>query len=294
MTRLPLKSVRAVSAGLRHAVTVSDSGVVQNWTRRPDYQRFHGTDHIVNLSAVREDAGLVLGCSTGAYHSVVWTDSGHVAVWGDLRFGLGGPLSAPKTDANSAPEVHWIPNRFFGNERVLSVMSGWSHILALTELGNLYTWGRADFGQLGRTLTEASAPSTPSTSGDKPTVWPIKGKTFDPVPGRVIFGCTSEPQSPTEEVHITRVVAGSEHCLALDERQRLWSWGWNEHGMCGIGQVAEADNQTSDFSIRPLDPSDSDWCLKRPFLVRFPDPKPFPRILNIGSGYGHSFAVVGT
>uniref|UniRef100_A0A0X3NSJ8 Secretion-regulating guanine nucleotide exchange factor n=1 Tax=Schistocephalus solidus TaxID=70667 RepID=A0A0X3NSJ8_SCHSO len=173
-------------------------------------------------------------------------------------------------------------------------MSGWSHILALTELGNLYTWGRADFGQLGRTLTEASAPSTPSTSGDKPTVWPIKGKTFDPVPGRVIFGCTSEPQSPTEEVHITRVVAGSEHCLALDERQRLWSWGWNEHGMCGIGQVSEADNQTSDFSIRPLDPSDSDWCLKRPFLVRFPDPKPFPRILNIGSGYGHSFAVVGT
>jgi protein ATS1 len=38
---------------------------------------------------------------------------------------------------------------------------------------------------------------------------------------------------------VRKVVAGSEHCLALTEGGGVLAWGWNEHGSCG--QEGEAD-----------------------------------------------------
>ena len=37
---------------------------------------------------------------------------------------------------------------------------------------------------------------------------------------------------------VRKARAGSEHCLCLSEAGEVWSWGWNEHGNCGLGEVS--------------------------------------------------------
>lgn len=100
----------------------------------------------------------------------------------------------------------------------------------------MYTWGRNTYGQLGR-LSSSDAH----------------------IPERI-----------TDLEGIISVAAGSEHSMALDKHGQLWTWGWNEHGSCGNGNV---ENQ-----FRPVNISHY-----------FPG-----KVQSIGSGAGHSFAVVRT
>ena len=36
---------------------------------------------------------------------------------------------------------------------------------------------------------------------------------------------------------VRKALAGSEHCLSLTEEGSVWSWGWNEHNNCGLGDT---------------------------------------------------------
>lgn len=86
--------------------------------------------------------------------------------------------------------------------------------------------------------------------------------------GRVSSNDSFTPERIIELEGIISIAAGSEHSMALDRNGQLWTWGWNEHGNCGNGST---ENQ-----IRPVNISNY-----------FPG-----KICSIGSGAGHSFAVV--
>lgn len=36
---------------------------------------------------------------------------------------------------------------------------------------------------------------------------------------------------------IKQCAVGSHHMFVLDEDNVIWSWGWNEHGNCGNGEL---------------------------------------------------------
>ena len=76
------------------------------------------------------------------------------------------------------------------------------------------------------------------------------------------------PQKVPGLKNIKSIVSGSEHCLALGESGELWTWGWNEHGSCGNGTQV---NQSSPVNISHYFKG---------------------KIRSIGSGAGHSFALV--
>nr|CDS25412.1 secretion regulating guanine nucleotide exchange [Hymenolepis microstoma] len=206
---LPLNNLKfsSVAAGLRHVVAVADFNKVLEFKG--------GTTRDLLI----EKSIKVTSCSAGAHHSVISTADSKVGVWGDNRFGQCGPLI---NDCPCRPKkangIQWISSQYFNNENIIDVQSGWSHILALTESGKVYSWGRSDFGQLGRTILN---PDTSSSS----SLWPQKGLVFDPTPQLVQIGTSSSIRS---------ISAGAEHSLALTEDGQLWTWGWNEHGNCGI------------------------------------------------------------
>ena len=54
--------------------------------------------------------------------------------------------------------------------------------------------------------------------------------------GRNDYGQTSCTLA-SENVKISQISSGYEHCLAQSDNQELYSWGWNEHGNCGIGHT---------------------------------------------------------
>ena len=40
-----------------------------------------------------------------------------------------------------------------------------------------------------------------------------------------------------QNIVFTQISSGYEHCLAISDSQDLYSWGWNEHGNCGLGHT---------------------------------------------------------
>lgn len=98
---------------------------------------------------------------------------------------------------------------------VLQVAVGKSHGLLLTNEGVVYSWGTDNvLGQLGR-----QAPSPKEE---------LK-------PGPVIIGESQKMET------IVQIACGKYHSLALDENGRLYSWGSNHGGQCGIHCEGEQD-----------------------------------------------------
>lgn len=58
-----------------------------------------------------------------------------------------------------------IPHNYFGGERVTWLRAGWTHCVVGVASGAVYSWGRADYGQLGTLEDEkddSSSDTTPS------------------------------------------------------------------------------------------------------------------------------------
>ncbi|XP_029770419.1 secretion-regulating guanine nucleotide exchange factor isoform X2 [Suricata suricatta] len=180
----------------------------------------------------------------GSDHSASLTDAGELYVWGSNKHGQLASLAA------FLPLPQKIEARCFQNEKVTSVWSGWTHLVAQTETGKVFTWGRADYGQLGRTLESHEGWKPQSHDSALPCSGPQKSM---PSCLRCLTGAAE-------------VSCGSEHNLAVIGGT-CYSWGWNEHGMCGDGSEANI------------------WA-----------PKPVPSLrsspgLLVGCGAGHSLAL---
>ncbi|XP_048070715.1 secretion-regulating guanine nucleotide exchange factor isoform X2 [Ursus arctos] len=152
----------------------------------------------------------------GSDHSASLTDAGELYVWGSNKHGQLASLAA------FLPMPQKIEAHCFQNEKVTSVWSGWTHLVAQTETGKVFTWGRADYGQLGRKLESHED-------------WKLQNQ--DPS-----HPCSGPQKSMPSSLHCltgaAEVSCGSEHNLAVIGGT-CYSWGWNEHGMCGDGSEAD-------------------------------------------------------
>ncbi|XP_015194184.2 secretion-regulating guanine nucleotide exchange factor isoform X2 [Lepisosteus oculatus] len=201
--------VVGLAAGLRHALAVTGSGHVFQWgtglaaqAKRalcPNPVPAHlnawepclvpGLDHVAPR-----------GVAAGAYHCVCLT-GGDVFLWGSNKH------KQLCVSLPFLPLPRCVDRALLGGGPATAVWSGWTHLVARTDSGRVFSWGRADYGQLGR-------PGDPSETG------------------------RSQPAGVPAEVDglagATEIACGSEHNLAI-VGGRLLSWGWNEHGMCGDG-----------------------------------------------------------
>ena len=84
-------------------------------------------------------------------------------------------------------------------KKVISLVNGAKHVLALTDAGEIYSWGNNNYGQLGNMNTFESL---------KPI---LVGK------------------------HIMTVACGANHTLALTTGGQVFAWGRNNYGQIGIG-----------------------------------------------------------
>nr|XP_020440995.1 secretion-regulating guanine nucleotide exchange factor isoform X7 [Monopterus albus] len=242
--------VVSVGAGLRHSLAVTDSGCVYQWGTGLFSQAKRAlSPHPVPSHLSSKVPLLVPGLdkktshlvTAGSAHCVCLTEDGDLFLWGSNKHGQ---LS---TTEPFLPSPTLLKRSLLDGEKVINVWSGWTHTVAQTESGRVFTWGRRDYGQLGR---QAST----SQSMEKKSA------------GRLAEGENQEAFLPAEVEVLSgasQIACGSEHNLAIVEGC-LFSWGWNEHGMCGDG------SQTDVFHPRHM---------------------PGLRPLLIGCGAGHSMAV---
>ncbi|GAB2238137.1 hypothetical protein Droror1_Dr00016039 [Drosera rotundifolia] len=146
--------------------------------------------------------------SCGAVHVVALSDEGILQAWGYNEYGqlgrgvtsegLQGPcvLSAYFRYLDEAPEL----------VKICQVSCGEYHTAAISENGDVYTWGLGTMGQLGHCSLQY---------GDK-----------ELLPRRLVG---------LEGIFIRNISCGGVHTCAISEKGALYAWGGGQVGQLGLG-----------------------------------------------------------
>ncbi|XP_062464855.1 secretion-regulating guanine nucleotide exchange factor isoform X6 [Pezoporus occidentalis] len=156
----------------------------------------------------------VVDVAAGLRHALVATESGLVLQWGTgmasrAKRAHQGKILPLFLTAKEPCEVTGLED-----VKVKAVAAGSYDSVSLTETGKVFTWGRADYGQLGRHAVVPSGQEA-CTASEQRLEWLCN----IPVSVPCLNGAS-------------QIACGSEHNLAVVGGQ-CFSWGWNEHGMCG-------------------------------------------------------------
>ncbi|XP_054482723.1 secretion-regulating guanine nucleotide exchange factor-like isoform X2 [Anoplopoma fimbria] len=194
--------VVSVAAGLRHSLAATDSGCVYQWgiglfshARRalsPRPVPSHLSSTVPSL-VPGLDKKTTHKVTAGSAHCVCLTGDGDLFLWGSNKRGQ---LTATEPFLSS-PTL--VKRSLLGKEKVINVWSGWTHIVAQTESGRVFTWGRGDYGQLGRQASTSQNSKWPSTD---PSADVGNQEACLPAEVKVLRGAT-------------QIACGSEHNLAI-------------------------------------------------------------------------------
>ena len=149
-----------VASGLRHCAALTAGGQLWTWGSDSRGQLTGGAcgggrraaPARTPLALPAEDERIV-SVACRAYHTACASESGRVYVCGDNH----GQTTRAPDDARESCCLLPVSAALFGGARVTRLRSGWSHLLAETDDGAVWSWGRADYGQLGRQTGEEAA-----------------------------------------------------------------------------------------------------------------------------------------
>ncbi|HYH98847.1 RCC1 domain-containing protein, partial [Hyalangium sp.] len=232
---------------LFHSLALQEDGKVQAWGVNQYGQLGDGTTTPRLTRVTVPGLTDIVAIATGGVHSLAVREDGTVWAWGNNQVGqLGdGTLAVSRS----------LPVQVVGLTRVVAVVAGFAHSLALREDGTVWGWGDNTYGQLGTgtglfhlvpvrimALTdvvaiEARDDSAYAVRADG-TVWSwgINSSGMLGLPPEI----TLQPV-PAQVPGLTRVVslaAGNIHVLALRRDGTVWSWGSNGSGAVGHGPRA--------------------------------------------------------
>jgi alpha-tubulin suppressor-like RCC1 family protein len=93
---------------------------------------------------------------------------------------------------------------------ISAIACGNSHVIALSEIGQVWVWGRGSYGQLGDGC-QAKYSSQPK-----------------------LIQMFINSSHDWKKIPIIKLIrSGAEHCVAVSQTNELYAWGWNEHGNVG-------------------------------------------------------------
>ena len=193
-----------VAAGLFHSAAITTDGELVTWGCGRFGQSLKPNDDSTStVGRWRPKDGVQLKqVSCGRRHTVILDEIGRVWTLGENKYGQLGRLLGKAS--NSVPELVSGPLGL-PNSGCVQIHSGWSHMIAVVKKEEstgitLFGWGRNDKGQLG---------------------YKSSGKFVD------------EPQllKPNDgDIEAISVCCGAESSLIVDEDEKIYCCGWNEHG----------------------------------------------------------------
>lgn len=150
--------------------------------------------------------------AVGKDHCAMLTDNGRVMTMGSIDHGKLGHEPQEKVkqsnmakheriarDVHSKAKIGFVHGEL-SEQNVVQVSCGFQHTAALTDKGEIYTWGHGKIGALGH------------------------GNLEDKVIPTKVGGLSN----------IVKIQCGSEYTMALDGNGQLYVWGSNSYGQLGI------------------------------------------------------------
>lgn len=182
-----------------------------------------------NPNKVAEFDNNVIKVSMGPHHTAVVTSDGNLWTFGYDEYGCLGQNISGGVKLNPTKVSFFESNKL----RVVDVACGKDHTVALTENGEVFTWG--DGGKRGF-LKE----------------W------INPTPGGLGLGNTNHASAPSsveslkDKAPVKSVAAGSDFTLALNAENEVFCWGNGEHGVFGIDHYIHFKVPTLNETIQEL------------------------------------------
>ncbi len=145
----------------------------------------------------------ILMISTSINHTIALSENGQVYIWGSNSNGqLGNGTTAKSNVPVNITQYIGVDT----SDKIVQVSAGYYHTIALSENGQVYTWGSNAYGELGNGASENSNLPINITSKFKLT-----------------------------DDKIIQVSAGYYHTIALSENGKVYTWGRNSSGQLGNG-----------------------------------------------------------
>ncbi|PWW71619.1 hypothetical protein C7212DRAFT_367143 [Tuber magnatum] len=211
----------AIAAGGTHGPALSHEGMVYSWGVNDRYALGRVTqytppggdgdpgsnsdsDELLNalestprLIVAFPEGTVITNIAAGDSISIAVTNTGRIYAWGTFQSSEG------ILGFNKRIHIQPVPKLLDTPKDVVQVACGTDHVLALTERGEVYTWGNGEHWELGTRIVPS----------------------------------THLPQlNPTRVIAkgVGSVAAGSYHSFAIDRDGKVWSWGLNQYAQCGI------------------------------------------------------------
>eukprot|EP00434_Breviolum_minutum_P019126 symbB.v1.2.016858.t2/scaffold1298.1/size126199/1 len=265
-----LEKARQVALGAFHSACVAEDGSLWTWGWGGGF--FHGVGALglgntqtcerpTEVEHFRRENMKIRMVTCGAQHTVVLTDDGNLFATGKGDFGRLG-----RGDTNDEVDFHVID--YFDHTddsilqpgdpaRICKIGCGENFSAAMSEQGELWVWGRNDYGQLG--LGEEAMGDMYSAERFPRLVrsLPLEGhKVVDFACGEHHVICLTAdgylyewgdrswlephrvlpPQVEDEDFHtIVKVAAGDKCSFALTASGKLFSWGSKSSGCLALG-----------------------------------------------------------
>jgi hypothetical protein len=249
-------TVDALSAGGTHSLILAGGQVYAAGSDRFG-QLGQGAVNGANktsFTSVVVPSSTPVAVAAGGNHSLIVTASGKVFACGDNTYGQ---LARSSTTVSSGTLVEV---NFPGlSTKIVSVVAGADHNLAVDEDGGVWVWGRNSYGQLGKG-TRTAAERIPSklvgvaaravaTGFSHSLILETSGK----VRGFGRNNCGQTGQSATSSVvlvptliaglnDIQLLAAGTDSSFAIDQAGQLRSWGYNAYGELLLGYASPSSS----------------------------------------------------
>ncbi|EQC36786.1 hypothetical protein SDRG_05620 [Saprolegnia diclina VS20] len=138
------KSIMQIAACGFHTAALSEEGELYTFGEGKFGRLGHNSERNQLVARVVETlhGKRIKQVACGGFHTAAVTDTGEIFTWGGGEHGqLGHGDKVNKT----------IPSlvKHLADKVVVQITCGWSHTVALTENGEVYTWGNGDHGKLG-------------------------------------------------------------------------------------------------------------------------------------------------
>ncbi|CAK8672771.1 RCC1 and BTB domain-containing protein 1-like [Clavelina lepadiformis] len=197
-----MKIINIAAGSGPHVLILTDEGEVYSWGHNSYMQLGNGgTAPSLRPSLLtRNIPQKVIQMACGSHHSMVLTVDGEVFAWG---YNNCGQIGSGSTSNQGSPRK---VTACIGNKRIIHISCGQTASMAVTESGEVYSWGYNGNGQLG-----------------------VGNNVNQTNPCRI---------AALQGVVITQVACGYAHALALTDDGQVFGWGANSYGQLGSGNKA--------------------------------------------------------
>ena len=160
------------------------------------------TDIPIRINNLKKIKINQIACGIG--HVLALTDNNLIYSWGRFYKQENKKEKEKSTTHGDYPFPQLIES--LSNESIVKISAGNNHSMAITELGELYTWGEGIYGQLGHGINNN-----------------------EQYPKKVEYFCN--------KFKIIDCMGGAMHSVALTEEGYLFGWGQNDKNQLNLGKI---------------------------------------------------------